>query len=148
LRPYTCLLCLGHALQLLDPSSPAPPLQTSTNFAEVRVSVMPPPPLCPFVGCSSYYGHCCSIWKSVYILKTRNQKKKKKNSEKQKKLLLFQESPPWMFLYCITCISLQKEKKEEKILIMANCCSILQVSVHFQKRGQLFFKPEKPKINE
>jgi hypothetical protein len=97
-------------------------------------SVMPP--LCPFVGCGSYYGHCCYICKSVYILKTGTQKK---NSEKQKKNLLFQESPPWMFFYLHLLAFLSRRKKGRKILIMANCCSVLQVSVHSQnRRGKKF----------
>lgn len=67
LKPYTCPLCLGPALHLPHPSNPQLTLQ---EWASVM------PPLCPFVGCDSYYGHCCFICKSVYILSKQELQKK------------------------------------------------------------------------
>ncbi len=66
LKPYTCPLCLGPALHLPHPCNLQLTLQEWVSVT---------PPLCPFVGCGSYYGHCCSICKSVYILKTGTPKK-------------------------------------------------------------------------
>jgi hypothetical protein len=65
----------------------------------------------------------------------RNPKQtKKKNLWKTKEIIILSRKSTLNVFFIALLAFLSRRKKGRKILIMANCCSILQVSVHSRKR--------------